>query len=824
MIRFDVLQLLNKQKCFWSYPFIKHSQSYCSNSCFSSENIRSAFINYFQNHDHKFVASSKVYSPSDNSLLFINAGMNQFKPIFLETDDYQNIFPFKKAVNSQKCIRVGGKHNDLDVVGKDLSHHTFFEMLGSWSFGDYFKKDACFHAWEVLTKVYKLPVENLYVTYFGGCTKLGLEPDLETRDIWGAVGVSKDRIFPFDAKHNFWEMGELGPCGPCTEIHYDQIGNRYVPQEINVDGSNVIEIWNLVFMQYNKTGPNELQPLKKFHVDTGMGLERITAVLQGKFSNYDTDLFQPIIKKIEELGNCPKYQGKIGDDDIDGIDAAYRIISDHVRMITVAIGDGIHPGPRNRDLILKRLLHRALKAGSEVLHLHPMFMEKLVLVVIEKLKGAYPCLLNQQSNIIDAVNNAESAYYNLLHKGDSIVKKTVEKMSPSDQMFPINVALHLLFHLGYPKDRLSHCLSQFNKVFDQKETDRFLKEKHSRPPQQMIDKINRKKQFEMSLLQNLIALKFEKTKIFRNLCLCRKENGIITFSPIQVKLLGIFNQNGDLIMSNSACDSAYLLFDKTCFFHPHNKALTSVGKLKISNDNVYVIDEVLSIKDWVLHRVTWSKELISEFELKKCFTLYPISDHWLPYLRAFKAGLLINSLNTNLINGKKIQKIGGLEQDKLRIEISGVINDDGVLKLESSINQLFQKTSSDYDFHSLQHASDSEIGLLPQDLKPFLIVKHRTEAKSRTHLHCVTGSRAETSFQVLNKLHSKVSNLVREYESDSNKNLNAIESLQSQVGNMIAVVNKSEISFVAKAQLKKTLKFLSSKLNKMKHKRKTAPI
>jgi len=322
-------------------------------SVYSSEEVRRIFIDFFKvNHEHTYIPSSKIFSSTDETLLFVNAGMNQFKPVLLGNTNCQNDFGVvQRAVNSQRCIRVGGKHNDLDVVGSDCYHHTFFEMLGSWSFGDYFKKEACAMAWELLTRRFQLPVDNLYVTYFGGSKEMGLDPDLETKDIWISLGVAKDRIFPFGAKHNFWEMGEFGPCGPSTEIHFDQIGNRYVPEAINVDGSNVIEIWNLVFTQYNKLGPKRLEQLKKFHVDTGMGLERITAISQGKLSNYDTDLFQPIITKLEDMANCRPYCGTVGKNDQDNIDAAYRIISDHIRMLTIAIADGVIPGPKKRDLV-----------------------------------------------------------------------------------------------------------------------------------------------------------------------------------------------------------------------------------------------------------------------------------------------------------------------------------------------------------------------------------------------------------------------------------------------------------------------------------------
>ncbi|XP_011842232.1 PREDICTED: alanine--tRNA ligase, mitochondrial [Mandrillus leucophaeus] len=347
--------------------------------------VRAAFLNFFRDrHGHRLVPSASVRPRGDPSLLFVNAGMNQFKPIFLGTvDPRSEMAGFRRVANSQKCVRAGGRHNDLEDVGRDLSHHTFFEMLGNWAFGgEYFKEEACSMAWELLTQVYGIPTERLWVSYFDGDPKAGLEPDLETRDIWLSLGVPATRVLSFGPQENFWEMGNTGPCGPCTEIHYDLAGGVGAPQ--------LVELWNLVFMQHNREADGSLQPLPQWHVDTGMGLERLVAVLQGKHSTYDTDLFSPLLHAIQQGCRAPPYLGRVGVADEGRTDTAYRVVADHIRTLSVCISDGVFPGMSGPPLVLRRILRRAVRFSMEILKAPPGFLGSLVPVVVETLPECDP--------------------------------------------------------------------------------------------------------------------------------------------------------------------------------------------------------------------------------------------------------------------------------------------------------------------------------------------------------------------------------------------------------------------------------------------------
>ena len=397
----------------------------------SAADIRREFIEFFKQRGHTFVPGSSVVPYDDPTLLFTNAGMNQFKDVFLATGKRE----YTRAANSQPCIRAGGKHNDLDDVGRDTYHHTFFEMLGNWSFGDYFKKEAIGWAWELLTEVWGLDKTRLHATYFEGDEAEGLEPDLEAKKLWAEVtDINPDHIHPGNKKDNFWEMGDTGPCGPCSEIHIDLTPDKSGSSLVNGDDARVIEIWNLVFIQYNRGVDSKLSPLPAKHVDTGMGFERVTALLQGKSSNYDTDVFAPIFEAIREItGARPYGQGSRGQaaegpsgnaadagsaSDVDLIDMSYRVIADHARCLTFAITDGCMPDREGRGYVLRRILRRGVRYGWQYMNMHEPFLYKLVPAVVDSLGEAFPQLKKNADRVMEVIREEEEAFGRTLERGD----------------------------------------------------------------------------------------------------------------------------------------------------------------------------------------------------------------------------------------------------------------------------------------------------------------------------------------------------------------------------------------------------------------------
>lgn len=404
----------------------------------TSQEIRNQFIQFFKDKNHKFVRSAGVVPFDDPTLLFTNAGMNQFKGIFLETEAADH----PRAVNSQKCIRVSGKHNDLEEVGRDTYHHTFFEMLGNWSFGDYYKAEAIKWAWELFTEVWKIPKDKLYATVY--------QDDDEAFELWETLtDIPRNHILRFGNKDNFWEMGETGPCGPCSEIHVDIGGDPAIDGShpelgVNTDNPRFMELWNLVFIQYFRDENGDLTELPNKHVDTGAGLERVVAFLQGKDSNYDTDLFTPILDEISNLSGVKYHRDEQG--------MAHRVIADHVRMLTFSISDGALPSNEGRGYVLRRILRRAARYGRN-LGMHDAFIYKLVPTVVAVMGDAYPELRERVAYIQKVIKSEEDSFSQTLDRGLQIFSSLVEETRSVGQEKLSGESIFKLYDTyGFPVD------------------------------------------------------------------------------------------------------------------------------------------------------------------------------------------------------------------------------------------------------------------------------------------------------------------------------------------------------------------------------------
>jgi len=425
----------------------------------TSKQIRREFIEFFKKYDHTFVPSAPVVPQDDPTLLFTNAGMNQFKDVFLGTGTR----PYHRAVNSQKCIRVSGKHNDLEEVGHDNYHHTYFEMLGNWSFGDYFKKEAIAWAWELLTEVWGIPKERLYATVFGGDKTDGLDADTEAETLWKTVtDIDPTHVLRCGKKDNFWEMGETGPCGPCSEIHIDMTPDLTGGNLVNGDSPEVIEIWNLVFIQYNRQTGGKLNPLPQKHVDTGMGFERVVRVLQGVSSNYDTDIFQPILAHIGELVNL-KYADISNEQQI-----AFHVLADHLRMLTFSISDGAMPSNEGRGYVLRRILRRASRYGRK-LDMREPFLYQIVPAVVAVNGEAFPEIVEKQAFVMEIIKSEEESFNKTLDRGLEIFNAIAGDLQKSGQKeIPGDDAFKLYDTYGFPVDLTRVMAEEIGMTVDEK--------------------------------------------------------------------------------------------------------------------------------------------------------------------------------------------------------------------------------------------------------------------------------------------------------------------------------------------------------------------
>lgn len=664
----------------------------------SVEKVRSTFIKFFEERDHVFVPSSPVVPYDDPTLLFANAGMNQFKPIFLGTiDPNQPFAKLKRAVNSQKCIRAGGKHNDLDDVGKDTYHHTFFEMLGTWSFGDYFKESAIDWAWELLTKVYHLPVERLYATYFGGDEKNGVPVDEEAKKIWMKY-LPEERVLPF-VKDNFWEMGNVGPCGPCTEIHFDRVGGRNAADLVNRDNPEVIEVWNLVFMQYNRENDGSLKLLPSQHVDTGMGLERLTSILQNVSSNYDSDVFMPLFKAIQQVTGSPDYGGKVGAEDVTKIDMAYRVLADHIRTLTFAITDGALPDSDGRGYVLRRVLRRAVRYGRQVLNCNKKgFFAELVPYVVQQMKGFFPELEKGQETVIQVLLEEEEAFDRTLNHGIEMLSN-IFKNRTEEKIITGAEAFELYSTHGFPID-LTQLMAE-EKGFE------VQKEEYSKLMEQQvyISKLASKSGLDSAMnldadaTSELMKKKIPTTNDEEKYYSLNGTTGTILAIWVGKHFVNEFQSN-----KNTLCG---IVLDKTNFYAESGGQIYDTGKLLKGDGpvNSFLVENVQSYAGYVLHI---GKLQSGAFKVGDELKLQINMERRLPTMVNHTFTHILNFALRKVLNDPNIDQKGSLcDEEKLRFDFSyrKPLTTEEIDKVEQICNQHIQQKLQVYSLRvALQEA------------------------------------------------------------------------------------------------------------------------
>lgn len=525
----------------------------------TSQEIRQQFLDFFKSKGHRIVPSSPVVPFDDPTLLFTNAGMNQFKDIFLGTGTRE----YKRAANTQKCIRVSGKHNDLEEVGHDTYHHTFFEMLGNWSFGDYYKKEAIMWAWELLTEVWKLPKERLWATVY--------KDDDEAFELWKKVtDINPKHILRFDEKDNFWEMGDTGPCGPCSEIHINLSDDYDNPSYVNAGTSECIEIWNLVFIQYNRDESGKLHELPAKHVDTGMGFERVCAILQQKSSNYDTDIFMPLIDEIVKISNVKyeKEEEKI----------PMRVIADHIRALTFAIADGAVPGNEGRGYVMRRILRRAARYGRKI-NLKEPFLFQLVDVLVRTMGNVFPEIKEKQNYIKKVIKAEEESFNATLDRGIELFEEVVRRLNKNNQrVIPGEDVFKLYDTYGFPVDLTSLMAREINFSVDESGFQKLMEAQKERTRE-----ASREKFASVNIvLTDLSSFNLTERK------------------PVEFTGYDELKSEAKIIGLKKEGNSNLIVLDRTPFYVESGGQIDDIGKIIAPSTEIEIVD-VAKVESAVIH-------------------------------------------------------------------------------------------------------------------------------------------------------------------------------------------------------------------------------
>jgi alanyl-tRNA synthetase len=613
----------------------------------TSAQIRESFIRFFESKGHTFVRSAPVVPQDDPTLMFTNAGMNQFKAIFLG----DNPKGLKRAANTQKCIRVSGKHNDLDEVGRDTYHHTFFEMLGNWSFGDYYKEEAITWAWELLTKVWNLDQNRLFVTVF--------KDDEEAEEIWARVsGLPKSRIMRFDEKSNFWEMGDTGPCGPCSEIHYDR-GDlstqeaTFADPILGVNGANdrYIEIWNNVFMQYERISTGELVPLKAKNVDTGMGFERVCAILQGVRSNYDTDVFSPIIKKIAEWSGVPYDQGPDG--------TPHRVIADHLRSVSFAIADGALPSNEGRGYVLRRILRRASRFARLLGQKEP-FICRLVSVLADTMGHAFPEIKERCDFVTEVIRAEEDRFIRTLDAGLDRFDKMIAEMGDSKTISGDKVFI-LYDTYGFPPDLTRILAEEKGLSIDEPGFEKSMDEQKSRARAARKESVN-----------------------------TMASEGWVSFSDVSTHFVGYDLACCETKIARYREDKGVLsiVLETTPFYAEMGGQIGDQGSL-ISKDLEIHIFDTIKVNDTVIHRGKLTKGTLSENAMNGVFTAKVNDELRIHLRRNHSATHLLQASLRQVLGDHIVQQGSRVAPDSLRFDFShfSALTPEQIIQVENIVNE-----------------------------------------------------------------------------------------------------------------------------------------
>ena len=599
--------------------------------------LRAKFLDYFSKNDHEVVDSSPLIPVNDDTLLFTNAGMVQFKDVFLGSEKR----PYKRATTTQRCIRAGGKHNDLENVGYTLRHHTFFEMLGNFSFGDYFKEEAIKLAWNFLTNELNLDKERLWISVF--------REDDEAAEIWSSkIGIDPERIVRLDEEDNFWSMGDTGPCGPCSEIYYDH-GEQYKgtpPGSPGDEGDRFVEIWNLVFMQFNRDAKGELTPLPKPSVDTGMGLERVAAVMQGVNSNYETDLFLNLIKASEEVIKSPG-------------EASHKVIADHIRSVSFLIADGITPSNEGRGYVLRRIMRRGIRHGYKLGAKKP-FLYSLVEPLVREMDSAFPMLASNQKQIEEIIHNEEKKFLETLDKGIEILEKEISNMD--SKVIPGDVVFKLHDTFGFPFDLTADI---------------------AREQDLKLDEAGFNKCMEEQVKNSKSASKFKGTQLDLSSI---DETKFLGYDRLNAegKILGLWND--DLRVDSATADKEYFLaLDQTPFYAESGGQVGDQGKFSCSSGSGQILDCIKQGKIF-LHTIKIDEGAI---KLGDKLKLAVAPDKRASAASNHSATHLMHAALKHVLGSHVEQKGSLVDASKLRFDFSHpkAVTKDEIKQIELLVNQ-----------------------------------------------------------------------------------------------------------------------------------------